>query len=586
MHRFLYQEIDIPLGAGPRLCALRNVTSWSHRTVTPADCNEGAMDLGITQMKSLPEKSPAFPDIREQAFDELRRLTPYLPHASLIDAVICNPPERNRSLSGYERTLLTDLAHVLNSDVRHDPHRVIDSLQSHWHCMRDDQIRLESLRAALVEAFSITEEDARAHRPSPETSAGLAGATEQSLGTSQAFRQQLEGLKNTYGRPHGYKLMAAEISQLDGPWFTEGVGAIFEDLRTVRTQEGHPRDTGTSDFARTGPIFKMMARDAFNAVAAALPGELRLPSDWVKRRALMELSLMVGERELARLSPDFALDPEEQKRVVGFASFGLAQIRAECKEPNAGSFADVFRRNLTEYRRHVRVLTCFANLGQILRQLLQLLRVMNAPVVERDLSYWGAPVVRQSPCDLVVLDLVHSVHQHVTELGDEGAAVQTAREDFAAFCLSRLQTTKAIHGETSSAGPIAMVERQPVWRVGYLRALQSLRCNPQGKGHRHLHWLQRGDPDELVRKTAAEVYPVLRECRGAISNSSPKRPFITAIWWLLQAHLLDLSVEPDANRVDLTREAFMRRTSERYPQSPSRAPIIISGPFHPPFAAV
>ena len=49
------------------------------------------MDFGIAQMKSLPEESPAFPDIREQAFDELRRLTPYLPHVSLIDAVICNP---------------------------------------------------------------------------------------------------------------------------------------------------------------------------------------------------------------------------------------------------------------------------------------------------------------------------------------------------------------------------------------------------------------------------------------------------------------------------------------------------------------
>ncbi len=544
------------------------------------------MDLGITQMKSLPEGSPAIPDIREQAFDELRRLTPYLPHVSLIDAVICNPPERNRPLTGYERTLLTDLAHVLNSEVRHDPHKVIDSLQSLWHCLREDQIRLESLRASLVENYSITKEDARAHRPAAETSAGLTGATEQLLGTSQTFRQQLAALKNIYGRAQGYKLMAAEICQLDGRLFTEAVGAIFEDLSTLRTHERHPRDSGNSDFAQTGPIFKSMAGEAFNAVSAALPGELRSPNDWVKRRALMELSLMVGERELARLSSGYTLAPDAQKRVVGFASFGLAQIRAECKEPNAGLFADAFRRNLTEYRRHVRVLTCFASLGQIVRQLLQLLRVMNAPVVEPDLSYWGAPVVRQSPCDLVVLDLVHSVHQHVTELGDEGVAVQAAREDFAAFCLSRLQTNKATQGETSGESPLGMVEPRPAWRVGYLRALQSLRSNPQGKAHRHLHWLQRGDPDELVRKTAEEVYPVVRECRGSLSSSSPKRPFITAIWWLLQAHLLDLGVEPDAERVDLTREAFMRRTSERYPQLPSRAPIIIGGPLRPPFAAV
>jgi hypothetical protein len=321
----------------------------------------------------------------------------------------------------------------------------------------------------------------------------------------------------------------------------------------------------------------------FKSISAALPGELRAAGDWIKRRALMELSLMVAERKLARLSPSLSIDPKEQKRVVGFAGFGLAQIRADCRAANTESVASVFRQNLAEYRCCVRVLNCFASADEILQHLIQLLRVMKVPAVERDLSYWGAPGIRQSPCDLVVLDLVQCIHQHVADLGDEGEAIRAAREKFGEFCLTRLQTAK---GQICSNGSPIMVERSPLWRVAYLRALQAMRCNPQGKGHRLLHWLQRNDPDERVRTSAADVYPFLRGDRGSIPDSSPKRPFVTAIWWLLHAHLADQGVEPDADRAVVTREAFMRRTSERYPQAPSRAPIVVRGPSHPPFAAV
>jgi len=537
-------------------------------------------------MKSLPQEPLSFPDIREQALDELRRLTPYILPTSWIDALICNPLERRRPLSPYERHLLLDLASLMNSEARHDPNKLIDALQSCWHTLPEDRARLESLRASLVRSYSVVEQDAGKYRPTEETVAGMAASAEHLFASSDTFRQRLEQFTIAHLRPHGLELMAVEVTQFEGRLFAEGVGAIFEHLSALSQKEGYPLDEENYGYVQAGPIFRDLARSVFNSIAETLPGDLRSAGDWIKRRALMELSLMVAERKLTRLSPSCTIAPKDQRRVVGFASFGLAQIRADCRAANADSVARVFRQNLAEYRCCVRVLNCFASAGEILRHLIQLLRVMRVPVVERDLSYWGAPAIRKSPCDLIVLDLVQSIHQHVTELGDEGAAVHAAREEFGEFCLSRLQTDKSAKGDPRKNGSPIMVERSPIWRVAYLRALQAMRCNPQGKGHRMLHWLERNDPDERVRNTAAEIYPFLRGERGSIPDSSPKRPFITAIWWLLRAHLMDQGVDPDTDRAVVTREAFMRRTSERYPQSPSRAPIVVGGPSHPPFAAV
>jgi len=104
------------------------------------------------------------------------------------------------------------------------------------------------------------------------------------------------------------------------------------------------------------------------------------------------------------------------------------------------------------------------------------------------------------------------------------------------------------------------VETRPIWRYFYIRALQDLKVNPRGRAHHVLHWVSKNDPEKDVRDAAAKAYNDLRHGQRLGDGLSPRRPLLAAFWWLRQAHLFGLGVEPDTRGAQRTRAKEVTRT--------------------------
>lgn len=94
------------------------------------------------------------------------------------------------------------------------------------------------------------------------------------------------------------------------------------------------------------------------------------------------------------------------------------------------------------------------------------------------------------------------------------------REEFAKFCLERLET-----------------ERRSVWRQGYVQALGKLRVDPGGSTRNTLLRLSDHDPDELVRELAKTVH---NHFDNDPHEEFPGHPLLEAFWFLRQSHRLEL----------------------------------------------
>jgi hypothetical protein len=500
------------------------------------------------------------PSVHLQAYDELRRFTAFIPHHSLIEALIYDPPEINRPLSLYEQQQIQYLASLLNQDQRNDARKIIDDLIAAYGM---DRTRLETRRDALIETYTLTVHERGSHRLAPETE-GWLDQRGRALPQHQGlFGDRLEEVIAVNFQPHGLHLMSEELCGLSGDQFKECADAILARIEKIRNQAFDPTAEKSLDRRDYDWIAQSFAHASFQTLEAKLREGLRAPGAFLQRYYVTEFALAAYESKHPWGTSGYHPSLPARKTLVEVAGLGLAQIRADCRTASSDQVSDRFRRHLSHYRQHVRALNLAGSLGGLIRQLLQLLRVINVPVVEPSLAYWGNETIRQSPCDLIALDLIQAVHTHARVLGDEDAATTENRYELALFCLGRLQKKKGVLANEGRLSPDDFVEGDPYWRIGYLRAIEALGANPEGKGHRTLHWLQHNDPDDTVRKTAAEVYPVLRQGDGTTRSGSPRRPFITAIWWLLQAHLRSLGVEPDLSHANLTREAFLRRTNER-----------------------
>ncbi|NBU11793.1 MAG: hypothetical protein EBS84_22815, partial [Proteobacteria bacterium] len=157
----------------------------------------------------------------------------------------------------------------------------------------------------------------------------------------------------------------------------------------------------------------------------------------------------------------------------------------------------------------------------------------------------------------------HSVHQFSPGLGDEQPEAGSARTEFAEFCLGRIGQRKGAPKSDGFAPTATLIEPNPIWRQCYLHATCALQANPEGKGQNVANWAMKHDPDAAVRNAAKKAYSHLRNMPATSGKVSPRRPHITAIWWLLQAHLLALGGQLDTEGIHLTLAAFMRRTTER-----------------------
>lgn len=505
------------------------------------------------------------PDVRAQAYDELSAHTRIIPPACLIDALTCYPPDRHRVLNPYEQQVLRDFAARLNDRSWRDANDLFDQVKSASD-PADHEV-IEAVRSQFVEEFQ------RIDLPK-ERSPALVISTAAPSESPRSFRrnpfaQDLLDTARRLGPECAIQRVAEVFCTLNGQAFVDCREALLDhlgelDSATRSATQRPPRRKG-DNYAELDFFPRMLAAIVFRYLVAVVKKPFRDPLFAAHRQALLEFGLMLVERPWPWRLP---LADDERIRVADderdllrqVASFTLAQIRSDIKKATREQAAERMRQSLADCRRSVRTLVAVGPLSQVLRQLVLLLRDFPAPAVERDLRYWGECQLRLAPCDAVVRDMVKAVHLYVSALGQEPKDLKTARRELASFCLSRVQAQP--RGQSSSGG-LEMIEPDPTWRIGYLRALDALEIDPEGKGHRTLYWLQANDPDPAVRGVAGDIYPRLRQGKWE-SSESPRRPFITAIWWLLQAHLVAIGETVDYDRVDLTREAFLRRTRDGF----------------------
>jgi hypothetical protein len=95
---------------------------------------------------------------------------------------------------------------------------------------------------------------------------------------------------------------------------------------------------------------------------------------------------------------------------------------------------------------------------------------------------------------------------------------------------------------------INLFEPNPYFRYAYVRAIEDLGVDPDGKGH-FIHTIldkaAETDPDKQVREAAASASKELRKLRGGWKGGNHTGLLNEAFWWIRQAHLLTLGVKFD-----------------------------------------
>lgn len=227
-------------------------------------------------------------------------------------------------------------------------------------------------------------------------------------------------------------------------------------------------------------------------------------------------------------------------------------------------------------RDHLRVclmvLVEFGGLWRGLKPMLVAWRSLVTPAVARDLRYWDERDEKLEPpprpwSDLVGLP-INLFHAYAAREEAADPGLDRLRGEFTNFCLDRLtdRWSKAERKEALRVGRTRtdqdMLERDPRWRYCLVRAVASLGINPEGKGHRVLRVSADLDPDALVREAANQAYEQLRRGAGLPEGVSARRAIMTAFWWLRQAHLLGLGIQPDPDGAQRTRAKEVTRTRD------------------------
>lgn len=227
------------------------------------------------------------------------------------------------------------------------------------------------------------------------------------------------------------------------------------------------------------------------------------------------------------------------------------------------------------YQEAFYILLNFAPPWKCLKPLLLAFTGMTVKAVTSDLRSWheyGDEEKLPYPYSNVALWIAITMYpQNLRKELDRDPHLQGVREEFAKFCLERLNTKgkQKVSGEDKQLTDKDFVEPRPPWRQGYVQALASLRVNPGGRAHRTLFWLSQKDPNETTRALAKRAHKQIRHLDRKKPNldvgASPRRPLFEAFWWLRQAHLLTLDddIEIDQAGAMRTRRKELHRTRER-----------------------
>lgn len=290
------------------------------------------------------------------------------------------------------------------------------------------------------------------------------------------------------------------------------------------------------------------------------------------------------------------LSVKEQEQILAAATHDIGKMRAllgraKPRPTASGLSGQAFGHQALEpweefewekghFESCVMLLYEFGGVWRGMKPLLLALRAFTSPCIARDLRYWQdtslhsqSPVIDElaqppEPWASVPRAMVNLFHAFVGEEQSSDKELTRLRGEFASFCLERL-TDRWKKAERESAEKTGrsrensdMMEPSPEWRLCLIRAAASLYINPGGNSHRILKKSAEIDPDEEVREAAREAYEQFRRFKGVPENVSPRRMVMSAIWWLRQAHLLGLGIQPDADGAQRTRTKELTRTKE------------------------
>lgn len=212
----------------------------------------------------------------------------------------------------------------------------------------------------------------------------------------------------------------------------------------------------------------------------------------------------------------------------------------------------------------------FGGVWRGLKPMLLAWRALSTPGVAHDLRYWQEPDRSSPPYPWVDLFAwpINLFHAFVGREQATDPALVQLRGQLAGFCLERLadRWSKTEREEAKVNGRRRtnddMLERSREWRYCLIRAVGTLGLNPEGKGHRTLRMTADLDPEFDVREAARQGYEQLRRTVELPEGVSPRRAIMSALWWIRQAHLVGLGIQPDPDGAQRTRIKELSRTKE------------------------
>jgi len=235
------------------------------------------------------------------------------------------------------------------------------------------------------------------------------------------------------------------------------------------------------------------------------------------------------------------------------------------------------------------VLGCFGGLWGAVRAWLLVFRELRLPAVGEDLLVpLGYKMVRPgltyppvvgdfsiplAPGGVVSSDFLWMQHDLTSLLHSRfrfeertDPSLRELRTEFARFCIGRLKTvrndSKRYGDAMQNLDDAPLVEPDPVWREGYLRAAMAVQA-PDLKGH-DFDVLRRAgshDPDENVSSTARELYKQLHATEELPDETRRRRLIFAGLWEIRRAHRRALGLCVDERAAQGVRDREARETT-------------------------
>lgn len=342
-------------------------------------------------------------------------------------------------------------------------------------------------------------------------------------------------------------VIAAHLGhEADDPTFIRlAKGAVYE-ICTWMWRRGHH----TTDYEAAGLAFQNSVLALLNIVFARGTDVPSVHDDRMWADAVMRLWFIAYDGREADTPREMV---DELAKVAG-RELGRTRGLIRNADPHAAGI--IFDRESDNINAATRLLYATKGLWGGMKPLLLLVRASPTPVFASDLSWWNAAAEpkRTRGTASIAERLMFGFQAFARFEQDADARLVSLRTELSKFCLQRLKTDR-------KAG--APIEPSAVWRIACVRAATELGLNPEGKGHRILHNTERGDPDPDVRKAAADAYTRLRHNDPLPDSISPRRAILRALWWLRQAHMLELGIEVDPKRAQATQREEIRFTTMR-----------------------